>query len=549
LLVYSVAWIDTSRRTGASWPRTLLPLAGLLATFAYLDRITHPAVWQVLMLGFLTVQWWLAPLMVWRTGRLPRQGTVEPYDAERHRWSTPLAEGVERAADALRREGCTPLGSFVWAGPDGGGGALATYLEDRDGTLAIVQGWEARPLRAGGPARPTVDVRVASALADGRRLITTDGRDAAQYVPPTVTVEHFPSLRGHPARLLDAHRRLRALRYGHAAVASLVQDGIEEAIRGMERRNAEQQVAGRRQRDLGEQLGFTLRGAFIGAWSLIFPLRQVHRWLDARRERALARELGIALPRAARPERDPLVLQGASAMAVAAVIALAGKLPAPEPAADEASRLVQAMMAPSTPGGRAPERLPAGFAVPADFAGAVRALERLTGGRAHPLEFEDLETMEMVPAEGFEIGLSEKLPDRVMDAAAPLFRARGFLLFRNQHPVRLGEHPEYIALYPRDAAYEVMALAQTNGANYGIGPDSVVAWLRRLEADHPFVVTGIGHDYFEGRFTGAMDDARARLLARMMDDFCPDVVTQGTGTLRALEREVRRERVLYCWWD
>ncbi len=31
------------------------------------------------------------------------------------------------------------------------------------------------------------------------------------------------------------------------------------------------------------------------------------------------------------------------------------------------------------------------------------------------------------------------------------------------------------------------------------GPDSIVAWLRALERDHPFVLTGIGFDWVEGR--------------------------------------------------
>jgi hypothetical protein len=30
---------------------------------------------------------------------------------------------------------------------------------------------------------------------------------------------------------------------------------------------------------------------------------------------------------------------------------------------------------------------------------------------------------------------------------------------------------------------------------------------------------------------------------------CPDIVTQGTGTVAALARELKWSGDLYCWWD
>ena len=87
----------------------------------------------------------------------------------------------------------------------------------------------------------------------------------------------------------------------------------------------------------------------------------------------------------------------------------------------------------------------------------------------------------------------------------------------------------------------------TNGWNYGIGPDSIVAWLRALERDHAFVLTGMGFDWVEGRFPSAIGDADA--LARRFYAFCPDVVDQGTETADALARELGASHRLYCWWD
>lgn len=61
------------------------------------------------------------------------------------------------------------------------------------------------------------------------------------------------------------------------------------------------------------------------------------------------------------------------------------------------------------------------------------------------------------------------------------------------------------------------------------------------------MLTGIGFDWLEGRFTTAIRDPEA--LARRFYAFCPDMVEQGTETVAALEDELRRSLHLYCWWD
>ena len=38
-------------------------------------------------------------------------------------------------------------------------------------------------------------------------------------------------------------------------------------------------------------------------------------------------------------------------------------------------------------------------------------------------------------------------------------------------------------------------------------------------------------------------------FAREVYEFCPDVVEQGVGTVKALADEMRRSGILYLWWD
>jgi uncharacterized protein DUF4253 len=112
---------------------------------------------------------------------------------------------------------------------------------------------------------------------------------------------------------------------------------------------------------------------------------------------------------------------------------------------------------------------------------------------------------------------------------------------------RGGRAGDRVALFPGRDPYRILVLVGTNGWNYDIGPDSVAAWLRALERDQPFALTGIGFDSVEGRFTREIAEAEAS--ARCFNEFCPDIVTQGTGSVAALARELRRTKLLYCWWD
>ena len=77
--------------------------------------------------------------------------------------------------------------------------------------------------------------------------------------------------------------------------------------------------------------------------------------------------------------------------------------------------------------------------------------------------------------------------------------------------------------------------------------EDVISKLREVERDQPFVLTGIGMDFVEGRFTTPIRDAAA--LARSLQKFCPDVVDQGAGTLEALERDLLSTREFFLWWD
>ena len=151
---------------------------------------------------------------------------------------------------------------------------------------------------------------------------------------------------------------------------------------------------------------------------------------------------------------------------------------------------------------------------PAAFADAVHALERLAGAQATPLVGTDSVGDSLV-TEGFAVSVPAAWAERLVAMAQPRFLEQGFYLFRAEQHFGIGRRSDRVALFPRSDRYEILRLVGTNGWNYDIGPDSIVAWLPVLERDHPFVLTGMGFDW----------------------------------TVDALAQELGESQRLYCWWD
>jgi ankyrin repeat protein len=125
------------------------------------------------------------------------------------------------------------------------------------------------------------------------------------------------------------------------------------------------------------------------------------------------------------------------------------------------------------------------------------------------------------------------------------FLERGYFVYEPRH--FYGDGPEQLCILPTSDKYDVIALHQTNGCNYGIGPGYVVQWLKDLEAEQPFILTCIAHDTLAGRFLTPIEDPEG--LAERMYDFCSDIVDQGCGEVAFLAEKLADSDGLFFWWD
>jgi hypothetical protein len=475
----------------------------------------------------------IGPILVYVTQQWPVKPVLSPYDPIRHPLPDDLAAAFMDSREALARQGYALRADLAHENPKAKIQLRIALLEDGTrGDLALVAG-----ARSTNPKVKITacHVEFLTKFADGSTLTVTNTQDPEVYAEVAGrTIERFPQVRD-PARLQRVNRALleRSFAGREPQRLEMGQDPAAFVRDAMDREYRHQIGAGLLRLDEGRQMYRpTWRGAWLMTWRLLPPLRQVIRARRLRRATALLAALGLAgsdeHPIAAPSTSDPLRWN----LAILALLALL-------------YLLVRNSGTQSAAIGQPPDfALPAAFTVPSDFAGAVRALEGLAGDTAAPLLGNDADG-EPRPIEGVSVGVTADSARGIVRAAAELFRARGFLLFIAES--NFGIAPDRLALFPRADPYEVLGLMGTNGANYDIDTDSIVTWLRALERDHPFVLEGIGFDWLGGRFTADLEDADG--VARRLYAICPDVVTQGVGSVRALARTLRRERTLYCWWD
>ena len=475
--------------------------------------------------------YWLGPIVIWLNQRWSVHPPFEPFDATRHQLDEDVATAFRQTRDALVANGFTMMADLMFTQP-----RLRTrvaLLEDRaTGDLAL-----AVAVQSTAAARlASCYVELPVKFRDGRTVLVNNSPQAGAFdAPPRRIVLKFPDVRD-PARL---HRVRDAYLERHFAGAERVAfDYQDDPARflsdAMVRELAEQVEAGTWWRDDGAQVFRpTFGGAWLGTWRLLPPFVTVRRARIRRRAAALLKELGlegadthpIPSPRTRVSFAWPLFI-----LAAALLFYVGSPLLTSCPSWPSNDRIT----------------ISSDFVVPADFPGAVRALERLAGATASPLTGTDT-LGQTIATPGVAVDVRSARAEQLVAGAQQRFLDRGFFLFRSEQHFGIRNQLDRVALFPRPDPYEILHLMGTNGANYGIGSDSIVTWLRALERDQPFVLTGIGFDWLEGRFTSAIRDPG--LLASRFHAFCPDIVDQGTGTVAALEDELRRSLHLYCWWD
>jgi hypothetical protein len=109
--------------------------------------------------------------------------------------------------------------------------------------------------------------------------------------------------------------------------------------------------------------------------------------------------------------------------------------------------------------------------------------------------------------------------------------------------------PDKLILLPTADQFEAVRAAAPSSIWQNLDTPAIIRWLKRLNATHPFTITGADSDSVLARFTRRPQGKDAEELARLIYRFAPDNVDQGSGSVADLRRRLERTGVLDLWWD
>ncbi len=166
-------------------------------------------------------------------------------------------------------------------------------------------------------------------------------------------------------------------------------------------------------------------------------------------------------------------------------------------------------------------------------------IERTSGAKLEPIEGMEGDLR------GVQVAVDQGEAETTVAALQAQLGQKGYLVFISDQG--LGADPARAGIVKGTDPYDILRAVQTDGANYDITNEQVIAKLKTWEQRYPFTITGAGLDWVEVRFTTPPADAEA--FAEEAFRFCPDIVSQGTGSVSGLADEIRKTQTLFLWWD
>lgn len=170
-----------------------------------------------------------------------------------------------------------------------------------------------------------------------------------------------------------------------------------------------------------------------------------------------------------------------------------------------------------------------------------------TGKELKQLKGYDIETDEDINVSGISFKVPENEAIKLIYSLRSKLTPTGYSAFLTERNFGIDRQEDEVGILKTTDEYEILRVQHTNGYNYDIGPEEIVAKLKEWDNRYSLDIIGADLDWFEARFSKTPNNMTA--FAKEVYEFCPDVVDQGTETVEKLAEEMSREKTIYCWWD
>jgi len=150
-----------------------------------------------------------------------------------------------------------------------------------------------------------------------------------------------------------------------------------------------------------------------------------------------------------------------------------------------------------------------------------------------------------VMVNGISVDVPEERSGQVLSRLRARLKPLNYMAFVVAMNASLGR--DTIGVIKGTDQFEIVRIMQTNGEEYDILNEDVVARLKDWEKTFSFDIIGADNDWVEIEFKTLPKDLF--LFAEEVYDFCPDAVDQGPGSVSGLVKDMQATRRLFLWWD
>lgn len=123
------------------------------------------------------------------------------------------------------------------------------------------------------------------------------------------------------------------------------------------------------------------------------------------------------------------------------------------------------------------------------------------------------------------------------------FRKKGHLIFLFEGA---GNRKNIAVIKGRDEL-DILRYRGTNGLNYNLDNDDIVAKVEGWDAKYGANVIGCSRDWMHIEFD--VLPSSVKLFADEVYEFCPDSVDQGVGSVKELQKAIVEMHGVWLWWD
>lgn len=104
-----------------------------------------------------------------------------------------------------------------------------------------------------------------------------------------------------------------------------------------------------------------------------------------------------------------------------------------------------------------------------------------------------------------------------------------------------------IVVAPGSSQFDILRVAASDGINYDLMTEDLVRELTEWDAEMGIDIWQAETDTIQLRLKSLPKDPMK--FAERVYKFCPDVVDQGTGSVKELARWIRKSKQVFLWWD